>query len=167
MNYKGEELYDPEDLGDYLAHFGRKGMKWYQHIFGEFQSAAKYAKGKGNPAQKKAPAKTEKSVSKPKEKKQNHKKMSNEELQKRIDRMSLEKQYLDLNKETRTNGKRFVDTFLKTMEKTGFDILQQSLTQVGKKYVSNFLDKRIDDFLKSQEAQAKKEQSQKDNKKKK
>lgn len=29
-----------------LEHYGRKGMKWYQHIFGEAQSHAKYAKGK-------------------------------------------------------------------------------------------------------------------------
>ena len=26
-----------------LAHYGRLGMKWYQHIFGDYQGAAKYA----------------------------------------------------------------------------------------------------------------------------
>lgn len=26
-----------------LAHYGRIGMKWYQHIFGDYQGAAKYA----------------------------------------------------------------------------------------------------------------------------
>lgn len=30
--------------GDELCHSGRKGMKWYQHIYGEFQAGAKYAK---------------------------------------------------------------------------------------------------------------------------
>lgn len=28
-----------------LEHTGRKGMKWYQHIFGDYQKSAKYAKG--------------------------------------------------------------------------------------------------------------------------
>lgn len=28
---------------DSLTHYGRLGMKWYQHIFGEYQGAAKYA----------------------------------------------------------------------------------------------------------------------------
>ena len=27
-----------------LIHSGRKGMKWYQHIYGDFQKGAKYAK---------------------------------------------------------------------------------------------------------------------------
>ena len=32
-------LHDEDDL----AHYGRIGMKWYQHIYGEYQGAAKYA----------------------------------------------------------------------------------------------------------------------------
>lgn len=32
----------PEE--DYLAHYGRKGMKWYQHIFGEEASRARSEK---------------------------------------------------------------------------------------------------------------------------
>ena len=28
---------------DYLAHYGRKGMKWYQHIFGEDSTLSKAA----------------------------------------------------------------------------------------------------------------------------
>jgi len=31
---------------DELYHFGRKGMKWYQHIFGPVQNGAKYSKSK-------------------------------------------------------------------------------------------------------------------------
>lgn len=30
-------------MEDELMHYGRKGMKWYQHIFGERQDKAKYA----------------------------------------------------------------------------------------------------------------------------
>lgn len=38
-------LYNPSTDGsqDSLAHYGRLGMKWYQHIYGEYQGAAKYA----------------------------------------------------------------------------------------------------------------------------
>ena len=32
---------------DELYHFGVKGMKWYQHIFGDYQSNAKYSKYTG------------------------------------------------------------------------------------------------------------------------
>lgn len=32
------------ETGDSLEHYGRKGMHWYEHIFGKEQSHAKYAK---------------------------------------------------------------------------------------------------------------------------
>lgn len=30
-------------MSEYLAHYGRKGMKWYQHIFGDEDRRAKYS----------------------------------------------------------------------------------------------------------------------------
>lgn len=33
----------PITMEDSIAHYGRLGMKWYQHIYGEYQGAAKYA----------------------------------------------------------------------------------------------------------------------------
>ena len=33
----------PAATEDSIAHYGRLGMKWYQHIYGEYQGAAKYA----------------------------------------------------------------------------------------------------------------------------
>ena len=38
MNF---EEYDPVDIEDFLVHYGRKGMKWYEHIFGRIQEHAK------------------------------------------------------------------------------------------------------------------------------
>lgn len=35
-------------VGEELYHYGRKGMKWYQHIYGPMQSIAKYAKKVGS-----------------------------------------------------------------------------------------------------------------------
>ena len=42
--YRKDSVINEED---YLAHYGRKGMKWYQHIFGDYQKGAKYAKRSG------------------------------------------------------------------------------------------------------------------------
>lgn len=33
----------PITTDDSIAHYGRLGMKWYQHIYGDYQGAAKYA----------------------------------------------------------------------------------------------------------------------------
>ena len=35
-------------VGEELYHYGRKGMKWYQHIYGPVQTVAKYAKKVGS-----------------------------------------------------------------------------------------------------------------------
>ena len=42
-DFLGLEIYTEE-----LYHYGRKGMKWYQHIYGPVQSIAKYAKKAGS-----------------------------------------------------------------------------------------------------------------------
>ena len=70
-----EEEYDPVDIEDYFAHYGRKGMKWYQHIFGERQSHAKYNKSR----------------------KEDYKELSDEELRSRINRLRLEREYKNLS----------------------------------------------------------------------
>lgn len=36
----------------HLEHYGRKNMKWGEHIFGEWQSHAKYAGGRPDPSKK-------------------------------------------------------------------------------------------------------------------
>lgn len=64
-----------ESSRDDLYHYGRKGMKWYQHIFGETQSHAQYAKknkGLGN--------------------------LSDDELKSKRDRLRLENEYLEEKK---------------------------------------------------------------------
>lgn len=54
-----------DDLSNYrdsLEHYGRKGMHWYQHIFGERQGHAKYADkdgGSKNPQRKRQAEKEE------------------------------------------------------------------------------------------------------------
>lgn len=61
---------------NYLCHHGRKGMKWYQHIYGEYQDHAEYASKSGK---------------KSKSGKADVRKMSDEELQKITKRYGQEK----------------------------------------------------------------------------
>lgn len=120
-----EEEYDPVDIEDYLAHYGRKGMKWYEHIFGRLQGHAKYAK---DGATKKS---------------RNYKKLSDEDLRKDIERKKLEKEYLELTRETRTTGKRLVKRALDLLEDEGFNIVKGSVDNIGKQYVTYWLGSMI------------------------
>lgn len=45
---KGKEVLEHSELlhSNELCHYGRKGMKWYQHIFGDVDLRAKYANAK-------------------------------------------------------------------------------------------------------------------------
>jgi len=46
--YDNDELQSfIDDNSEELMHYGRKGMKWYQHIYGAAQATAKYAKKAG------------------------------------------------------------------------------------------------------------------------
>lgn len=44
MNFS-DELWSDLESGNSLEHYGRKGMQWYKHIFGEYQDHAKYSSG--------------------------------------------------------------------------------------------------------------------------
>ncbi len=138
-----EEEYDPVDIEDYLAHYGRKGMKWYEHIFGKLQEHAKYNKKKS--AQKKASKQIEKEEKK--KKRASYKKLSDEELRRRIDRQKLEKEYLELTKETRTNSQRLVKRALNLLEDVGFDVVKGSVENIGKQYVTYWLGTAINTKL--------------------
>lgn len=44
-----EVRFKVENTGSYLAHYGRKGMRWYQHIFGDNDPRAKYSNKMASP----------------------------------------------------------------------------------------------------------------------
>lgn len=48
LKHSNEEFLGLEIYTEELYHYGRKGMKWYQHIYGPVQSIAKYAKKAGS-----------------------------------------------------------------------------------------------------------------------
>lgn len=118
---------------DELMHYGRKGMKWGQNIFGKKISSLKKRKGDsdsddGEPNKPKAPAK--KSV----------KDMSDAELQREVNRLQLEQRYAQLTPEQVSKGKKFVNSIMN-------DVLvpaaRESAKEATKKLMSSQLDKGI------------------------
>lgn len=116
-----------------LMHYGRKGMKWYQHIFGEIDKRAAYASAKLKAASEKAKANREaerlverdkKTVSSAKALRS----LSTDELKARIDRLNLEKQYKDLVLGPNQQQKNSV----------GKKLLVEALSAFGKTAASSF-----------------------------
>lgn len=84
---------------EYLMHYGRKGMKWYQHIFTDIKAAS--AAVKAERAKRKL-EKQEYDKANPKPVKLTRKRvksMSVEEIDARIKRLSKERELLSLNKQ--------------------------------------------------------------------
>lgn len=120
---------------DELIHYGVKGMKW-----GVRRTAEQLGHTTKKTAKKAASAAKE-AYSKRKERKQSEKAakirkkkkvkdMTDEELREHISRMQLEKQYLELKKQTapqRSKGSKFVEQVL---TKSGDNIATQFVTYV-------------------------------------
>lgn len=98
-------------MDDELYHYGRKGMKWGQNIFGRRNSSGSVSKksitksissriSKANKQRKKAKAQEDKKKQEVKEsnkiKKKKVSEMTDDELRSRINRLQMEKQYRDL-----------------------------------------------------------------------
>lgn len=94
-----------------LYHYGVKGMKWYQHIFGKLDNRGKYKE------------KAESSNNK----KENVKTMTDEDLRKRIERLRMESEY-----------KRLVKDLQPEEVKKGESFLTGVLKESGKELAMNF-----------------------------
>lgn len=124
---------------DFLMHYGRRGMKWYQHVYGEVQSQAKYA-SKGGSSKDSGPSKTgvikriSSAVKGTKAKEQNVRKLSDisdDELRKLISRAQLEKQYKDLNPRKVSAGEQIVKRVLvPVMEQQAKNLLNAKLSKM-------------------------------------
>lgn len=130
---------------EYLMHYGRKGMKWYQHIFTDAKSAARAVK---KAIAKKAAERKEYRKANPKTKKltsKNVRKMSVDELQNRIDRLKKEQELLNINKQIKemsaanaSMGKRFIKAL-------GSKVIAPAVQNVAK----DALEKRLKKWLNS------------------
>lgn len=94
---------------DYLCHHGVKGMKW----------GIRKARKKTSifPRKKKA-SKQQTQNNQKKEKKVNIKKLSDKELQSKIQRLQLERQYRNLKREELSEGRKLVGEILKASGRT-------------------------------------------------
>lgn len=116
-----------------LYHYGRKGMKWGQNIFGRRNSSGSGTKksttksissriSKANKQRKKAKAQEDKKKQEVKEankiKKKKVSEMTDDELQSRINRLQMEKQYRDLEASLYPKkGENFISQALKDAAK--------------------------------------------------
>lgn len=142
--------------GDELYHYGRKGMKWGQHVFGRLyknkdgtltalgrKRAQKYAKkykqltgSRPTDSNIKKNTKTtskKSSISSKSEQKQISD-MTDDELRRRIKRLQLENDYKSYLPETVSRGKKIFDEVIyPAATKAGKQLLQDWLIKEGKK----------------------------------
>lgn len=148
-------IYDGE-----LYHYGRKGMKWGQHIFAKVKTGAskvadgtkkvanktktgidkaktKHAAKKAEEEAKKARAEAEETARK-RAKITNSRKLTTDELNERIKRLELEQRYQDLVESTSdiSKGRTFVESVIET---SGKNLLTQVLNHYGAKGLNKLI----------------------------
>lgn len=122
-----------ESPDDIIVHYGVKGMKWgvrkdrssggtgkkkkktglLGQIQKTYQAKERAAKAKEQAALAEAAAKKTSSSSRPKSSNSSYKSMSDDDLRRLVQRMSLEKQYKQLTSESQNGKKKFTDTLKK------------------------------------------------------
>ena len=98
---------------DYLCHHGVKGMKW--GIRKNRKKTSFFSRKKNNQQKNQNGSQNVKPA---KKKSTSIKKLSDQELQNKVRRLQLEKQYRDLKKDEVSAGKKLVGEILKTSGKT-------------------------------------------------
>lgn len=113
--------------GDYLAHYGRLGMKWGQNIF-----------TRGKSSKKTSSKKTSSKAKKRSVKKKKIKDMTDAELIKKRDRLRLEKEVRILDEETGPASKRIAR---KAISNASQKVLEEVFHDVVKYSVASFVNK--------------------------
>ena len=165
---------DEDIYPDELYHYGRKGMKWGQHIFGKERSSGTKKRKKSSEdvenrfvsGAKSAASKVATSVSNARTKRKEEKrieqlhkkdpsKMTNDELTEYINRMNMERtaaqarqQVSQMNPQKVSKGKAFMNSL-------GRDVIAPAAKNVGRQYLEKVLrdqlglnDKKSEDPLK-------------------
>lgn len=131
---------------DELYHYGRKGMKWGQNIFGKISEHRKASKRKKQLA--KAREAREKRQEELKSNKVSIKDMSDAELKKRLDRLRLERDTLQAERDTIT-FQQSINELTAPKKKKGENFLKKfadgavapALTDAGKELLTKYLKK--------------------------
>ena len=141
---------------DELMHYGRKGMKWGEHIYGQVKTARTNRQRNKNLA-KARKAKAEKYKTAEERKKAINagkikpKDMTDDELKDRIERLKNEQRYKELMNDTKqvnaNKGKAFLKSAAmgpgkKIFFDTSVDIAAQTFKAIGVKKVNEILRKK-------------------------
>lgn len=149
---------------DVLMHYGRKGMKWYQSIYGSLDKRRK-AKVRKEAAQKAQETRRIKKEEEDKKKKHESAKLealkkgsasdilkfkgeiSNEDMQKAIDRLILEQRLSELSKPKEiSKGKSAAKKYIgESAKKIAVDTSVDIASQAFKYYLAKEVNKRIGD----------------------
>ena len=122
------DLYSLVADSDELMHYGRRGMKWYQHIYGPVQAGAQYAKKAGTKLSDLKTAYDERKASKWEKKKEKIIRSGDPEKVRKIERKLSDDDLKRANNRIREHNtlnpqqqsKNFVD---KQKEKSAFDLI--------------------------------------------
>lgn len=148
---------DEDIYPDELYHYGRKGMKWGQHIFGKERPAGRSRKKKSEDVENRfvsgaksvaskvsssrAKAKEDKRVQKLKKKKISD--MTDDELAEYTDRMNREKLAKQARNNARTLDPQNVSKGQSFILSIGRDVIAPTAKTVGKQYLEKVLKDRL------------------------
>lgn len=122
---------------EFLAHFGRKGMKWGEHVFGTDRSGSSTHPDAHNTNLLKAKVQQHGTGS-----------LSTSELQTLVTRLNVEKQYNNLSPHEVSLGRHVVSELLSETGTVGRNVARQTVTEVSKKYAVQGLEAVIKSAIK-------------------
>lgn len=126
---------------DELMHYGRKGMKWYQHIFGDKRtrtvgSSRKHGHNDDSDEHVRVATYASSSSSSNPSKSKPISEMSNAEIQQKIDRIRLENTLRSLQPQKVSAGKKYASALLDT-------VIGPAVIDAGQKYLKRILNKAL------------------------
>lgn len=122
-----------------IEHSGLKGMKWYQHKFGRWQTHAQYAGGQADPnAPKGRTKKEERILNSPRKLKRHYKEFSEEEVKQAIKNFETKQKLKQFTANDIKTGKEVLNNLASSIEAgikgyNGAAAIYNAFTKSGKK----------------------------------